>query len=188
MSGATLVLDVETQRLAQEVGGWAFVDRLGLAAAVTLDVLTGEVRRYTEADATALVQHLTDASRIVGYNLIRFDYQVLKPYGLNPADLLRERRTIDLLDHLYRALGFYVSLDNVAGATLGAAKSADGFAAVTWYRQGLIDKVLDYCEQDVLLTSRLWQHGLQTHVVRIRDRNLRLRGVPVAWEGTAGGA
>jgi DEAD/DEAH box helicase domain-containing protein len=181
MTGATLVLDVETQRLAQEVGGWAFVDRLGLAAAVTLDVLTGEVRRYVEADAAALVQQLTDAARIVGYNLIRFDYRVLRPYGFDPSELLLERRTIDLLDHLYRALGFYVSLDNVASATLGAAKSADGFAAVTWYRQGLIEKVLDYCEQDVLITNRLWQHGLRTHVVRIRDRNMRLRDVPVVW-------
>ncbi len=184
MTGAPLVLDVETQRLAQEVGGWAFVDRLGLAAAVTLDVQTGDVRRYVEADAPALVQQLTGAATIVGYNLIRFDYQVLRPYGLDPSDLLIGRRTIDLLDHLYRALGFYVSLDNVAGATLGAAKTADGFAAVAWYRQGLIDKLLDYCEEDVLITNRLWQHGLRTHAVRIRDRNMRLRDVPVVWQAT----
>jgi DEAD/DEAH box helicase domain-containing protein len=175
----TLIFDVETQRLAHEVGGWGNVDRLGLAAAVTLDAQTGEVARFAEADAPALIEHLADAELIVGYNLLRFDYPVLRPYGLEPEELAG--RTIDLLDHLYRSLGFHVSLDNVASATLGEHKSADGLAAVTWYRQGLLDRVFEYCEQDVRLTGRVWEHGRAQRQVRFRDRDFRLREVPVAW-------
>jgi DEAD/DEAH box helicase domain-containing protein len=77
-------------------------------------------------------------------------------------------------------VGFHVSLENVAAATLGGEKSADGVAAVAWYRQGKIDKVLDYCEADVRLTFDLWQHGRRLKIVRYRDSGFRLREVPVA--------
>lgn len=180
MVGGTLVFDLETQRLAHEVGGWAFVDRMGLAAAVTLHVETDKIERFLEADATALIEQLKGADQVIGYNLLRFDYHVLRPYGLDPAHLDLDR-TIDLLDHLHRTLGFHVSLDNVAAATLGEAKIADGLTAVTWYRQGLIDKVLDYCEEDVRLTRRLWEHGRAKGQVQFRDRNFRLQNVPVQW-------
>ncbi len=113
-------------------------------------------------------------------NLLRFDYTVLRPYGFDPARLLPEQTT-DLLEHLTRTLGFHVSLDNVASATLGARKSADGLAAVSWYRQGEIAKVLDYCEEDVRITARLWEHGRAHRQVAFRDRDYRLRAVPVAW-------
>lgn len=179
MAGRILIFDVETQRLAQEVGGWGHVDRLGLAAAVALDAQTGDVLRFAEADAPALIGQLNNAELVVGYNLLRFDYPVLRPYGFDPTNVLD--RTIDLLDHLYRSLGFRVSLDNVANATLGEHKSADGLAAVSWYRQGLIDRVFEYCEQDVRVTGRVWEHGRVRRQVRFRDKDFRLREVPVAW-------
>jgi DEAD/DEAH box helicase domain-containing protein len=176
----TLVLDVETQRLAHEVGGWEHVDRLGLAAAVVLDIGTGQFHRYTERDAERLVAQLHGAGHIVGYNVLRFDYTVLRPYGFEPGRL-EPAQTTDMLEHLMRRLGFRVSLDNVAAATLGTQKSADGLAAVAWYRQGEIAKVLDYCEEDVRITARLWEHGRAKHQIAYRDREYRLRTVPVAW-------
>ncbi len=180
MSLPTLVLDVETQRLAQEVGGWEHVDRLGLSAAVVLDTGTGEFHRYLEADAARLIEQLHGAGHIVGYNLLRFDYVVLRPYGFEPQRL-QPNQTTDMLAHLTRALGFRVSLDNVAAATLGANKTADGLLAVTWYRQGELDKLLDYCEEDVRITDRLWEHGRAKHQVAFRDRDYRLRTIPVLW-------
>ncbi len=172
-----LVLDLETQRLAQEVGGWAHVELLGLAVAVTLDVEAGTVRRFVEADAPQLVRHLSRADAIIGYNVLRFDFAVLRPYGFQPEGIA----TIDLLDHLYRRLGFHVALDNVANATLGEQKSADGIQAVTWFRQGELEKVFAYCESDARLTHRLWEHGRNNRSVRFRDRDFRLRQVPVSW-------
>lgn len=174
---SALVLDLETQRLAHEVGGWAHVDQLGLAVAVTLDVDSGAVRRFVEAEASALVQHLSRSDAVIGYNILRFDFAVLRPYGFQPEGVA----TIDLLDHLYRQLGFHVALDNVAAATLGEQKSADGFQAVAWFRQGEWEKLFAYCENDVRVTHRLWQHGRQHRWVSFRDREYRLRQVPVNW-------
>ncbi len=174
---AAIVFDLETQRLAHEVGGWSHVDQLGLAVAVTLDVASGALRRFGEAEAAALVEHLRAADAVIGYNVLRFDFAVLRPYGFRPEGIV----TIDLLDHLHRQLGFHVALDNVAGATLGEQKSADGIQAVAWYRQGEMEKLFAYCEEDVRVTHRLWEHGRLHRWVAFRDREYRLRRVPVDW-------
>lgn len=181
MTGPTLVFDLETQRLTHEVGGWGNIAGLGLAAAVTLDAESGQVRRYLEPEAPALIADLRAAGRVIGYNLLGFDYEVLTPYGLDPLELAAPGRTLDLEESLSRLVGFHVSLENVAAATLGGEKSADGVAAVAWYREGKIDKVLDYCEADVRLTFDLWQHGRRLKIVRYRDSGFRLREVAVAW-------
>jgi len=176
----TLVFDLETKNLAREVGGWSNIDKLGLAAAVLLHVETGEVLRYVEQDASDLIAQLLKADRVVGFNVVRFDYVVLRPYGLslNP-DLIN--KSIDILDHLYQYLGFRLSLNNLAEATLNETKSADGIIAVQWFRDGKIDQVLDYCEQDVRVTYRLWEFGRENGHVKYRDRDFRLQRVPVSW-------
>ncbi|MGH7364069.1 MAG: DEAD/DEAH box helicase, partial [Candidatus Methylomirabilales bacterium] len=76
-----LVLDVETQRSAEEVGGWEHLDRMGLAVAVTHDLASGLSRVYLERDAPALVADLASADLVVGFNVRRFDYGVLQPYA-----------------------------------------------------------------------------------------------------------
>ena len=180
MVGNTLVFDLETKYLAHEVGGWSNIDKLGLAAAVLLVVETDETHRFLEQDSEKLISLLVKADQIIGFNIVRFDYQVLRPYGLRPgSDLIR--RTVDLLIHIYQSLGFRISLDNLAEATLGERKTADGLAAVKWYREGKIDQVLDYCEQDVRITHRLWQHGRQNGQINYRDREYGLRTLSVSW-------
>ncbi len=176
----TLIFDLETKNLAHEIGGWSHIDKLGLAAAVLLQVETGEVFRYVEQNASELIAQLLEADLVVGFNVIRFDYTVLRPYGLKRNSEL-VRKTIDLLDHLYQYLGFRLSLDNLGEATLNESKSADGIIAVQWFREGKIEQVLDYCEQDVRVTYRLWEYGRENGHVKYRDRDFRLRKVPVSW-------
>jgi DEAD/DEAH box helicase domain-containing protein len=174
----TLVFDLESKFLAEEVGGWDQIHRLGLSAGVVLDTGSGIYSRYREKEAPQLIEHLRSAGQVIGYNVLRFDYRVLEPYG---GQGLTDLPTIDLLDHLYRSLGFRLALDTVAEATLGEAKSGEGPLAIQWYRQGLIDKVLDYCQKDVELTWRVYQHGRTHHQVFYRDRSYRKRSVAVAW-------
>ncbi len=174
------MFDLETKFLAHEVGGWSNIDKLGLAAAVLLHVETDATFRYVERDASELITQLLNADQVVGFNVIRFDYDVLRPYGLTRNSGLIQK-TIDLLDHLYGYLGFRLSLENLAEATLNETKSADGIIAVQWFREGKIDQVLDYCEQDVRLTHRLWEYGRENGHVKYRDRDYRLQRVPVSW-------
>jgi DEAD/DEAH box helicase domain-containing protein len=180
LNGGTFVFDLETKNLAHEVGGWTNIDKLGLAAAVLLHVETGEISKFVEQEADELIAQILSADRVVGFNVKRFDYEVLRPYGLvQDPELIR--KTIDLLDHIYSYLGFRLSLDNLAEATLNESKSADGIIAVQWFREGKIDQVLDYCEQDVHVTYRLWEYGRENGYLNYRDRDFRLQRVPVTW-------
>ncbi len=170
--------DVETQRSFDEVGGRHNTRRLGLSAAVTYSTADGAFRHYTEETVADLIAELKAADLVVGFNVLRFDYEVLRAYT---DDSLEAIPTVDMLDHVYKRLGFRVSLDNLAGATVGAAKSADGLQAVRWYKQGRIAEILDYCQQDVEVTRQLYEYGRQQKHVKYRDRNYRLQQVPVTW-------
>jgi DEAD/DEAH box helicase domain-containing protein len=180
LNGGTLVFDLETKNLAHEVGGWTNINKLGLAVAVLLHVETGEISKFVEQEAGELIAKILGADRVVGFNVKRFDYEVLRPYGLVQDPGLIQK-TIDLLDHIYNYLGFRLSLDNLAEATLNESKSADGIIAVRWFREGKIDQVLDYCEQDVHVTHRLWEYGRENGYINYRDRDFRIQRVPVTW-------
>lgn len=176
--GNTVFFDVETKYLAEEVGGWGNVHKMELAVAVTYTTAEAAYRHFTAEQASDLVAELQRADLVVGFNVLRFDYVVLQPY----TDVqLQTLPTVDMLEHIYRALGFRLSLDAVASATLNTAKSADGIRAVHWYRQGEIDKVIAYCQQDVEVTRGVYEFGRHHGFVRYRGRGYRLRQVPVRW-------
>jgi DEAD/DEAH box helicase domain-containing protein len=179
MTGA-VVFDLESKFLAIEVGGWSNIEKMGFAAGVTYDVTTNEYARYTEDQVEMLLDILQQADLIVGFNLLYFDFKVLKPYGLRVDETLR-RKCLDLLVELHHTLGFRLGLGNLAEATLGESKSADGIQSVQWYRDGEIDKVLDYCEQDVRVTYELWKFGSEHGHVSYRDRSNRVTHVSVDW-------
>ena len=170
--------DVETQRSFDEVGGRHNIRRMGLAAAVTYSTAGGTFRRYTEDQCADLVAELRGADLVVGFNVLNFDYEVLRAYTDDPLDDLP---TVDMLDQVYRRLGFRVGLNALAEATLGTSKSADGLQSLAWYREGKIQEILDYCQQDVEVTRQLYEYGRQYKHLKYRDRNYRVQMVPVTW-------
>ncbi len=175
----TLIFDLETQRLADEVGGWNHIADMKLACAVTLDLETGRFTDYLEADVERLLADLRAATLVVGFNVRRFDYEVLRPYA--GAPLTRSVPTVDILESLYQSLGFRLSLDSVAAATLGRSKSADGIMAVEWFRAGEVEKVQAYCRDDVQVTRELYEYGLQHKQLKFRDKFGRTKSVAVRW-------
>ncbi len=174
----TVFFDLETQKLFDEVGGRENIRLLGFAAAVTYSTAGGDFREYREESVADLVAELRAADLVVGFNVLRFDYEVLRAYT---ADSLTTIPTVDMLEHIYRRLGFRVSLDNLAQTTLRAAKSADGVQSVRWYKEGLIDLVLEYCRHDVEITRQLYEFGRLHKHVSFRDRDYRVRDVAVNW-------
>ena len=175
-----IYLDVETQRLADEVqGGWDNIRAFGLSVAVTWDA-AHDFREWYEDDAVRLIGELSGFERIVTFNGDRFDLEVLSAYGDVAA--LRQK-SVDLLRDLKRRLGFRVSLQAVAQSTLGRQKTGSGVDAVTWWRSGdpiLRRRVADYCRMDVEILRELVVYGRREGFVKVPSRGKELT-VFVAW-------
>jgi DEAD/DEAH box helicase domain-containing protein len=171
--------DLETQNLFQDVGG-RDPGRLRLACAVTWSTVRDDFVVYWERDAAVLIDELKSADRVIGFNIKGFDYEVLKPYA--PNEHLNYLPSLDLMDSLYRKLGFRLSLDALAKATLGAEKTADGVQSVAWYRAGQLDKVAEYCKMDVDITRRVFEFGAQNGFVYYLSRLGSKQKVQVNWK------
>jgi len=173
-----VVFDVETQYLADEVGGWSHIRDMGLAVAVTYHAAEDVYHDYIEEQVDDLIAALRGADLVIGYNVLRFDYEVLRAYSDDP---LTDLPTLDMLRDLHRTLGWRPKLDSIAAATLGEGKSADGLQAVRWFREGKLDEVIAYCRKDVEVTWRVYDFGRKNGHVLYHDRRRRARKVPVRW-------
>jgi DEAD/DEAH box helicase domain-containing protein len=171
--------DVESQKLFEEVGG-RDASRLLLACGVTWSTARNDFAVYWEKDASALVAELKSADRVVGFNIIGFDYEVLKPYARN--ENFRAFRTTDMLQDIYRTLQFRLSLDTIAWATLGTTKTADGVQSVEWFRNGELGKVAEYCKSDVDITRRVYEFGRDNGFVNYYSRLGSKLKVAVNWK------
>jgi len=171
--------DLESQKLFQEVGG-RDPSKLLLACGVTWSTVRNDFAVYWEKDAAALIAELKSADRVIGFNIISFDYELLKPYA--PNENLRSLRTTDMLQDIYRTLGFRLSLDSIAKATLGATKTADGVQSVEWFRNGELDKVAEYCKADVDITRRIYEFGRDNGFVNYYSKLGSKLKVAVNWK------
>ena len=152
----TVYFDLETQKSAAEVGGWANIRRMRLAVGVTYSTATRQYETFLEDAAGALVEELSGADVVVGFNVKRFDYTVLSPYT---SVRLWQLPTFDMLEHVTRTLGFRLSLEALARATLNEAKSADGMQSLRWWKSGRVDLIVEYCRKDVEITRRLHEYA-----------------------------
>jgi DEAD/DEAH box helicase domain-containing protein len=154
-----IFLDLETQNLAEDVGGWANVEAMRISVACTYTEDHG-YQDWWEAQAGDLLAELRAAQLIVGFNLTKFDYRVLSVYG-PVADF--EGKTFDLLDQIFAQLGRRCSLNTLAVMNLGEAKIFEsGVQAVRLWRADRLTELANYCRRDVELTKRLfelWQNA-----------------------------
>src|SRR5207245_3132412 len=96
-----LYFDLETQKSAEEVGGWNHISRMGMSVGVTFSTATGDYRIYSEKQVDELIKELQRADLIVGFNHLRFDYEVL--HGYTTFDL-RQLPTLDMMIELQSRL------------------------------------------------------------------------------------
>lgn len=175
-----LFFDLETQKSAEDVGGWGNIPRMGLAVAVVYDSREKAYLKYWEDDVDALVEKLLSADLVVGFNHIRFDYAVLSAY--TRRDLPRNAKSFDILADIKERLDFRLSLGHLCEATLGRPKTADGLVSLQWWKEGKRDQVADYCQVDVELTKELFEYGLENgHLLYTLKSGETVR-LPLDWE------
>jgi DEAD/DEAH box helicase domain-containing protein len=177
-SDHVVFFDLETQKLADEVGGWKFVSRMKMSIAVTCSTIHG-FKTFTEENVDELVSLLASSDLIVGFNHIKFDYEVLSAYT---NQNLRGYRNLDMLLEIQKILGHRLSLDHLAEFTLGKRKSGSGLDAAKWFREGRLDLLEKYCRDDVVITRDLYQFGFEKGYLVYRRRDGASARIPVSWK------
>jgi hypothetical protein len=145
--------DLETQRTANDAGGWHKKQDMKMSVGVTFSTALGEYRIYSERRVNELIEQLLRADLVVGFNVLNFDYKVLMGYTI--LDLPHQVRTLDILAEIEKSIGSKPKLDNIAMATLGIGKTAAGIDAIKWWREKRVFDIAQYCCFDVKVTRLL---------------------------------
>jgi len=170
--------DLETQKSADEVGGWDKIRDLKMSLGVTYSTARGGYHVYPEADVGELIRELQRADLVVGFNVLRFDYEVL--HGYTVFDLT-QLPTLDMLVVLHETLKHRLSLDSIAGATFGLEKTSEGLQAIRWFKEGRLLEIAEYCCFDVKLTKLVHEYGARHRQLFYKNRFGAKMSVPVKW-------
>ncbi len=178
MNERYLVLDLETKKTFEEVGGRNFSE-LGVSVCCIYTYADNIYRHFLEPELGRMENHLLETDLIIGFNVRRFDLPVLQPYFTVDVSKLP---VFDILEDLTEKLGHRVSLDSVAQATLDIGKTGHGLDAIRYYREGQWEKLKSYCENDVKITKDVFDYGLEKGEIFYlsRDGGKKIR-VEVDW-------
>lgn len=169
-----IIFDLETQNIFSDVGSNDPAD-LDISVGTFYDSVDNKYHTVTIDELPSIWPILEQADALVGYNSNHFDIPLLNKYY--PGDLTHIK-SIDLLESIKDSLGRRLRLDSVAEATVGTKKSAHGLIAVRWWREGKIDEIKKYCEQDVKVTKKIFDYALKHGHVKFKDGS-RKREIPL---------
>lgn len=171
-----VILDVETIKSFDEVGGF-FPEKLGVSFVGVIEreslptkwgEKVGEVRHELyEGDMKKLWKILESVDLVIGFNIDGFDMAALKPYY--PGDI-SQFPTLDLMLRFKEKMGHRISLDAIAGETLGMKKSGDGLDAIRYYAEGKLDELAKYCMKDVEITRDIYDFGRINKKLKFKNK------------------
>ena len=171
--------DLETQRSANDVGGWDHKDKMGMSVGVIFSTATGKYEIFRESEVDDLIEAMSRADLVIGFNHVDFDYKVLQGYSM--WDVADRMKSFDLLQDIEKKLGHRIKLEDIATASLGTGKTADGLDAIRWWREKKYRLVAEYCCFDVKVTRLVHEFGVQHGYVRYKDRFGRIETIEVQW-------
>lgn len=170
--------DLETQKSAEEVGGWDKIRDMRMSIGVTYSTARGTYEIYSEKRVNELIRELQRADLVVGFNNLRFDYEVL--HGYTVLDLTQVP-TLDMLVEVQRILQHRLSLDSIASATLGLEKTSEGLQALAWFKEGRMADIAEYCCFDVKITKLVHEYGVAHKQLFYTNKFGKKAVLPVSW-------
>lgn len=170
-----IVLDLETQKSFEEVGGRGKNHLLKVSVCGIYDYSTNQYSIYEEHELPRLASVLQTTDQIIGFNIKNFDFAVLQPYMNFNVDTLPY---FDILEEIERVIGHRVKLESVAQGTIGSGKSGNGLEALLYFRNGRMDLLKKYCLDDVRVTKEVYDYALKNQKLLYRDY-FNIRELPV---------
>lgn len=177
MTSNKIILDLETQKDFGEVGGRNKHHLLRVSVAGAYSYLDDQYSVFEERELHKLGELLASADQVIGFNLLQFDYAVLKPYFNFSLEVVP---TLDILVEIEKMLGHRISLESLAAATLGRGKTGTGLMAINLYKTGQLEELKKYCLNDVKLTKEIYDYG-QKHGKLLYKDFFETREIPVSF-------
>lgn len=150
-----VILDLETQKTFREESDPA---KLGISVVAIYDYATNSGTVFTESELNKLYPILEKSSYIIGYNIRSFDLPVLQGYYPGKVEVFA---LFDILEDIKEKIGKRIGLNDVASATLNEKKTGHGLMAIDYFKEGKWDELKKYCMDDVMVTKKLFDYGLQ---------------------------
>ena len=158
-----IVLDLETKHTFREFND---PKKLGVTVVAIYDYKNSQGKVFAENELNKLYLILEAASYIIGFNVRSFDLAVLQGYYPGKTDQLP---TFDILDDIKEKIGRRLALNDILFATLGKKKTGHGLMAIDYYKEGKIDKLKQYCLDDVMLTKEIFEYGAEHGEINYLD-------------------
>lgn len=172
-----IVLDLETQKSFQEVGGRGKNHLLKISVCGIYDYSQDKFLIYEEHELAQLAPLLQTADQIIGFNIKDFDFEVLQPYlNFNIHDI----PYLDILEEIEKVLGHRIKLETVAQGSLGTGKSGNGLEAIVYYKNGRMDLLKKYCLDDVRITKLVYEYALKNNKLLYQDY-FTIKEIPVSF-------
>lgn len=181
-----ITFDIETKNTFQDIGT-RDPSSLDLSLIAIHDSETDEYTAFLEDELSSLWPILERADALIGFNSNHFDLPLLDKYY--PGDLF-QIKSVDLLAEIKQSLGRRIGLDAIAQATLGLGKSGHGLQAIEWWHNGEIEKLRDYCIQDVKVTKQVYDYAKENGYL-VYESDTGLARIPLdtsSWEVSEEGA
>lgn len=160
-----IVFDIETRNVFSDVGK-NDPTLLDIALVAIHDSETGQYSTYLEEELGKLWPILEHADMLIGYNSDHFDVPLLNKYY--PGDL-NKIKNLDMLKEIKSSYGRRMKLDQLAEGTLGMRKSGHGLLTTTWWKKGEIDKIRNYCIDDVKITKELYDYAIKNNKLIFKE-------------------
>ena len=175
-----IFFDVETKNTFDDVGerNPALLD---ISLVGIYDSENDKFDSFLESELQNLWPLFEKADSIIGFNSDHFDIPLLNKYYSGD---LTKIKSVDIMKDIKKSLGRRIGLDAVAKATLGIGKTGYGMDAIEWWKKGEIDKIRQYCLDDVRITKDVYDFALQNGHLKYSD-GFKIREIPIdtsEWE------
>jgi DEAD/DEAH box helicase domain-containing protein len=162
-----ITFDIETRNVFADVGK-NDPSLLDIALVAIHDSETDEYSSYLQEDLVKLWPIIERADMLIGFNSDHFDIPLLNKYY--PGDLTKIK-SLDILKEIQKSYGRRMKLDQLAEGTLGKKKSGHGLDAIKWWKEGDIEKIRNYCIDDVKITKEIYNFARANNKLMFKEGN-----------------
>ena len=182
-----IFFDLETQHTFDELGlnrkNPTNLTKLKLAVAGVLT--NGKHMFFYENEVDELFKTLGQADTIVGHNLFRFDYLVLKPYFNFDIQRSLRARTFDIMHELDKKTGCWIGLNELCRINLGITKTENPLEIPKMWRDGKHAEVQEYLLNDLKMIEGILNHGKKFGKIKYDHKeygvSMGMKEVNVEW-------